>query len=169
MEEDDDDFQNFLYDTPGGADVGETNDLDKYMAEPPLRVPRPGENHYNTLKSMFSLINLMSYYGGKLIKTILSLLACDVLAVQASTVASESAFSAGGRVIDPFRNRLDPEMVEALICTKDWVAASRKGSNRGVASILNDLEVAETLIANLTLEDLEDKEKQLSSDDEDED
>ncbi|MEI4927463.1 hAT family dimerization domain-containing protein, partial [Klebsiella pneumoniae] len=50
----------------------------------------------------------------------------DVLAIQVSTVASESAFSAGGRVIDPYRSRLDPEIVEALICTKDWVAA-RKG------------------------------------------
>jgi hypothetical protein len=44
-----------------------------------------------------------------------------------STVASESAFSAGGRVVDPYRNRLGSEIVEALICTKDWIAASRKG------------------------------------------
>ena len=54
-------------------------------------------------------------------------MARDVLAIQVSTVASESAFSAGGRVVDPYRSRLDPEMVEALICTKDWVAAARKG------------------------------------------
>ena len=50
-----------------------------------------------------------------------------MLAIQVSTVASESTFSADGRVIDPYRNRLGPDMVEALICTKDWVAASRKG------------------------------------------
>jgi len=42
-------------------------------------------------------------------------------------VTSESAFSAGGRVVDPFRSRLDPKMVEALICMKDWVAAERRG------------------------------------------
>ena len=58
---------------------------------------------------------------------ILSKIARDLLAVQVSTVASESAFSAGGRVVDPFRSRLDPEMVEALICMKDWVAAERRG------------------------------------------
>jgi hypothetical protein len=51
------------------------------------------------------------------------------MAIQVSTVASESAFSAAGRVLDPYRNRLDPEIVEALICTKDWVAASRKGDD----------------------------------------
>ncbi|CAL4983152.1 unnamed protein product [Urochloa decumbens] len=35
-----------------------------------------------------------------------------------------------------------------------------------VGSVLNDLEVAETLLANLTLEDLEEQEKQSSTDDE---
>lgn len=45
--------------------------------------------------------------------------------MQVSTVASESAFSAGGRVVDPFRGRLEPETVEALICTKNWIGASK--------------------------------------------
>ena len=53
----------------------------------------------------------------------------DVMAIQVSIVASESAFSAAGRVVDPYRSRLDPEMVQALICTKDWVAAARKGAH----------------------------------------
>ena len=51
------------------------------------------------------------------------------MAIQVSTVASESAFSAAGRVVDLYRSRLDPEMVQALICTKDWVAAASKGAN----------------------------------------
>ena len=58
---------------------------------------------------------------------VLAKIARDLLAVQVSTVASESAFSAGGRVVDPFRSCLDPEMVQALICMKDWVAAGRRG------------------------------------------
>ena len=44
-----------------------------------------------------------------------------------STVASESAFSAGGRVVDAFRSKLKPEIIEALVCTKDWKLASDKG------------------------------------------
>jgi hypothetical protein len=50
---------------------------------------------------------------------------------QMSTVASESAFSVGGRVLDPFRTRLDPTMVEALVCTKDWIAGARIGCITG--------------------------------------
>jgi hypothetical protein len=57
---------------------------------------------------------------------ILSQIARDVLVLQVSTVASESGFSAGGHVIDPYRSRHDPEMVEALIWIKDWVTAARK-------------------------------------------
>jgi hypothetical protein len=58
---------------------------------------------------------------------VLSKIAHDLLVVHVSTVASKSAFGAGGRVVDPFRSRLEPEMVEALICIKDWVATGRRG------------------------------------------
>ncbi|XP_050207815.1 zinc finger BED domain-containing protein RICESLEEPER 2-like [Mercurialis annua] len=52
---------------------------------------------------------------------ILSRMARDVLAVPVSTVASESAFSTSGRVLDDFRSSLTPALVEALICTQDWL------------------------------------------------
>ncbi|KAK2421444.1 zinc finger BED domain-containing protein DAYSLEEPER [Trifolium repens] len=45
----------------------------------------------------------------------------DVLAIPISTVASESTFSAGGRVIDPFRASLDSSTVQTLICGGDWL------------------------------------------------
>ena len=51
---------------------------------------------------------------------ILSLIAKDILSIQVSTVASESAFSCGGRIVDLFRSSLDPKMVEALMCARDW-------------------------------------------------
>jgi hypothetical protein len=51
---------------------------------------------------------------------ILSKMAANILAIPISTVASESTFSAGGRVIDEFRSRLSEESVEALICGGDW-------------------------------------------------
>ncbi|CAI0474514.1 unnamed protein product [Linum tenue] len=51
-------------------------------------------------------------------------MARDILAVPISTVASESAFSTGGRVLDSFRTSLSPEVVEALICCEDWIRSS---------------------------------------------
>ncbi|BBN69972.1 BED zinc finger [Prunus dulcis] len=51
---------------------------------------------------------------------VLSIMARDVLTTPVSTVASESAFSAGGRVLDEKRTRLTPQICEALMCLKDW-------------------------------------------------
>ncbi|KAJ4969743.1 hypothetical protein NE237_002842 [Protea cynaroides] len=48
-------------------------------------------------------------------------MAQDVLAIPVSTVASELAFSTGGRVIDKYRNMLLPTNAEALICLRDWM------------------------------------------------
>ncbi|CAN1300096.1 Putative AC9 transposase [Linum perenne] len=48
-------------------------------------------------------------------------IAKDILAIPVSSVASESAFSNGGRVMDDFTSSLLPEIVEALICLKDWL------------------------------------------------
>lgn len=56
----------------------------------------------------------------------LAAMARDVLAVPISTVASESAFSTGGRVLDAFRSSLTPRMAQALICAQDWLRCKEK-------------------------------------------
>jgi hypothetical protein len=52
---------------------------------------------------------------------IIAHMARDVLAIPISTVASESAFSTGGRILDDFRSSLTPFMVEAIVCSQDWL------------------------------------------------
>jgi hAT family C-terminal dimerisation region len=39
-------------------------------------------------------------------------------------VASESTFSAGGRVLDDYRSSLTKEMVEMLICSGAWIRSN---------------------------------------------
>ncbi|EEC82309.1 hypothetical protein OsI_26572 [Oryza sativa Indica Group] len=111
--------------------IGTKSELEVYMDQPLLEWDIKD-------KSPFNILHWWSLKQHEL--PILSRLAHDVLAIQVSTVASEFAFSAGGRVIDPFRSRLDPEIVQALICTKDWTAASRKGGNV-VGSILTEMDM----------------------------
>ncbi|CAK8563417.1 unnamed protein product [Lathyrus sativus] len=49
---------------------------------------------------------------------ILANIARDVLAIPISIVASESAFSTGERVLDPYHSSLTPT---TMICTQDWL------------------------------------------------
>jgi len=44
-----------------------------------------------------------------------------VLAIPISTIASECAFSTGGRVVSLYRSCLTPKIVEVLVCTQDWL------------------------------------------------
>ena len=63
--------------------------------------------------------------------SILSLIARDILAIPISTVASESAFSTSGRILDSFRSSLSPKMVEALVCTQSWLKRNNEGIQIG--------------------------------------
>ncbi|CAL9029994.1 unnamed protein product, partial [Prunus brigantina] len=88
-----------------------SNEVDKYFAD-------PFENPRN--KSF----NLLDWWKGNQSRyPILSKVAKDIFAIPSSTVASENAFSLGKRIVDPFRSSLTPKMVEALVCTHDWLRA----------------------------------------------
>ncbi|KAF2306070.1 hypothetical protein GH714_010947 [Hevea brasiliensis] len=50
-------------------------------------------------------------------------IAQDFLAVLVSTIASESTFSTGGRVVSIHRSRLCEDTLEALMCSQNWLWA----------------------------------------------
>jgi hypothetical protein len=90
---------------------GSRSELDRYLAE--------------ECEEDDKRFEILAWWKGQSSRfPILSKLARDVLAIQISTVASESAFSTGGRVLDDFRTSLTPFMVEALVCTQDWLRRS---------------------------------------------
>jgi hypothetical protein len=51
----------------------------------------------------------------------LSLMARDYLCIQATSVAYEQLFSVAANTITKTRNRLDPQTVWAILCTKSWL------------------------------------------------
>jgi hypothetical protein len=92
------------------------SELDKYLAK---------ETEDTEMK-----IDLLAWWkASKQRFPILSRLARDVLAIPISKVSSESAFSTSGRILDDFRSSLTPFMLEALVCTPDWIRWSTKLCN----------------------------------------
>ena len=71
---------------------------------------------------------------------ILSEMARDVLSIPVSSVASECAFSTGGRILDSFRSSLTPKLVQALVCLQDWLRSEPQP-----ISIEEDLDFLEQL------------------------
>jgi hypothetical protein len=52
---------------------------------------------------------------------VFAFLARDILSIPITSVASESAFNTYGCILDDFRTSLTPFMLEALVCTQDWL------------------------------------------------
>ncbi|KZV27152.1 hypothetical protein F511_21659 [Dorcoceras hygrometricum] len=88
-----------------------SNEVDKYLAD---EIEKRSNQYFNLLEW---------WKGNETRYPIISMIAKDIFAIPSSTVASEAAFSLGKRVVDPFRSCLSPKMVEALVCTSDWLRA----------------------------------------------
>ena len=76
---------------------------------------------------------------------ILSQLARDVYAIQVSTIASESVFTTGGGILDQFQSSLGLKMVEALVCTQNWLQSDPIHVDHRVEVLANDLEYYENV------------------------
>jgi hypothetical protein len=105
---DEDDLDMFLQ-SKCQSDSGAKSELDLYLEQP--LAPKTKDEDFDIL--LWWKVKQVEF-------PILARLARDVFSIQVSTVASESAFSTGGRVIDPLHNRLEPETVQSFICLKDW-------------------------------------------------
>ncbi|KAF7801652.1 zinc finger BED domain-containing protein RICESLEEPER 2-like [Senna tora] len=92
------------------------SDLEKYLAD-----------EIHDIDNNFDILAWWKENANKY--KILSLIARDVLDVPVSTVASESAFSTGGHVLDVFRSSLSLKMTEALICTQNWLSPTEFNFN----------------------------------------
>nr|CAN83599.1 hypothetical protein VITISV_015691 [Vitis vinifera] len=57
----------------------------------------------------------------------LQMIVRDIYAILVSTVASESAFSTGGKVVSKHRSRLHPDTLEALMCAQSWLWKEKEG------------------------------------------
>ncbi|MFQ6626013.1 hypothetical protein Gotur_004628 [Gossypium turneri] len=80
--------------------------MDIYLEEPELELN--------------SQINVLDYRSKISIRyREFSFLACDILAIPTSTVASESTFRMEKKVITSLRNSLKPKMVQEIDCNND--------------------------------------------------
>ena len=89
----------------------EKSELESYLEEN-IYIPEGNHTSFNVLEWWKN--NSHKY-------PILSKMVGDILAIPISTVASESTFSAGGRIIDEYYSRLNAQSIEALICGGDWL------------------------------------------------
>eukprot|EP00267_Zea_mays_P055280 XP_020408604.1 zinc finger BED domain-containing protein DAYSLEEPER isoform X2 [Zea mays] len=84
------------------------SELDTYLEEELVRIDE-----------RFEILNWWRTNANKY--PVLSAMARDILAIPLSTVPSEFAFSAGGRILDDNRSTMTPETLECFVCCKDWL------------------------------------------------
>ncbi|KAJ7976283.1 Zinc finger BED domain-containing protein RICESLEEPER [Quillaja saponaria] len=110
------------------------SELDHYLDEDVLPRSKDFDIH------MWWKVNGIKY-------PILQAIARDFLAIPVSTVASESAFSTGGRLVSIHQDRLESDTVEALMCAHNWLwVEERKGTNSITYATIHDEVGASTRI-----------------------
>ncbi|XP_076889691.1 zinc finger BED domain-containing protein RICESLEEPER 2-like [Bidens hawaiensis] len=87
------------------ASTPKKSELEAYMEEP---------NYIGLVDKDFDVLLWWSQSSSKF--PILSKMAHDIFCIPITTVALESAFSAGGRILDDYRSSLSKDNVETLVC-----------------------------------------------------
>ena len=105
--------------------MSKTNELDKYLEEETMSVVVE-----------LDILQYWKMHSGTY--PTLARMARDILAVPASTVASESAFSSAERTVSDYRSRLKSETIEALICFQDWLRSEDSTHDHIAGNIAGD-------------------------------
>ncbi|KAH0683125.1 hypothetical protein KY289_020877 [Solanum tuberosum] len=110
--------------------VDDKSDLDKYL-----------EDDVEKIKDF----NILTWWKASSERyPIVSRIARDILAIPTSTVASESVFSTGGRILDCYRSSLSPKTAEALVCSQQWLrSASTECKIEDLLQEMRNLEIVE--------------------------
>nr|GEV42870.1 zinc finger BED domain-containing protein RICESLEEPER 2-like [Tanacetum cinerariifolium] len=98
-----------------GRNVKGLTELDKYLNEESLQNA-----------DGLDLLKWWKNFSGRF--PILSKIAKDVLALPITAVRLETCYSTDSDVLNDFRSSLSHSMVEALVCTQDWIRESTKES-----------------------------------------
>jgi hypothetical protein len=88
------------------SDVQSKSEIDRYLME---EVEKPNAN--------FDILNWWKVNSTKF--PVLAQKASIVWVIPITTVASESVFSTGGRVLDLFRSSLAQKTIQALVCAQN--------------------------------------------------
>ncbi|TVU05632.1 hypothetical protein EJB05_48801 [Eragrostis curvula] len=99
------------------------DELEQYLSEETVPVT-----------ASFNILEHWKVYASKY--PTLARMARDILAIPASTVASESAFSTGERVISDYRSSLASGTVEALICLPDCLRSKESNEDNIAGNII---------------------------------
>ncbi|GMN38439.1 hypothetical protein TIFTF001_007670 [Ficus carica] len=95
-------------------------------------------------------LDILSYWKTNQCRyPILAAIVRDILGINVSTVASEAAFSVGGRILDQFCSSLKPDTVEAIICSRDWLF----GSEVGIKTVDKDMDDVIQNVVDLNIDE----------------
>ncbi|KAI4321794.1 hypothetical protein MLD38_035136 [Melastoma candidum] len=103
-------FDKFLHETSQGENA--SSDLEKYLEEPIF--PRSSD---------FNILNWWKVHTPRY--PLLAMMARDVLGIPMSNTAPET--DCRGRILDSSHSSLDPDIRQALICTRDWLQTESEG------------------------------------------
>ncbi|KAM0864305.1 hypothetical protein ACQ4PT_044011 [Festuca glaucescens] len=122
-------------------------DFDMYLSEIATSQPSKSELEQYLDESLTPRIQEFDILNWWKLNTLkfptLSRMACDILAIPMSMATNGSSiFSAGTgtRMLDDYRSSLRPEIVEALVCAKDWLPYSTTAPEAPSSGLLGKME-----------------------------